>query len=100
MALWHSPHHNLLLFTGWAGESATAFPLAAFDYWSLMPHFPAAASKTNTGLGADGATQLSPGASVLPKLLHCALPNPQVAPAHGWRPPSWGCTVPGRVWCC
>lgn len=58
MALWHSSHHNLLLFICWAGEPAPAFPLAAFDYWSLTPHFSTAASKTNTELGADGATQL------------------------------------------
>lgn len=25
-----------------------------------------------------------------------ALPSPQVAPAHGWRPPSWGCSCPSE----
>lgn len=72
MALWH----NLLLSACWAGGSAPAFPLAAFDYWPLMPYLLTAASKTNTGLGAHGATQLRPGASTLPELLRFCTSKP------------------------
>lgn len=79
VALWHSSHHNLLLSLCWAGESAVVFPSAAFDYWSLTPHFLTAASKTNTGLGAHTA---------LPRSLHAAQAAPSLHFLHGWRPPS------------
>lgn len=97
MALWH----NLLLSACWAGGSAPAFPLAAFDYWPLMPHLLTCCFKDKHRAGCSRCHTAPPWS------LHAA----QTAPflhfqAHRWHQPTAGdlpagaAAAPVRVWWC